>query len=80
MRRAILMMLSAALLLVAAPTGTAFADVHAVSQAGCGKSASSGATQSRDAGGRPAGPIPVSASGERTQGQGGSAGAQGQNC
>jgi hypothetical protein len=60
--------------------GTALADVHGVSQAGCGNSTNAGATQSRDVGGRPDAPIPADASGEKTQGQGGAADAQGQNC
>jgi hypothetical protein len=80
MRRAIVTMLSVVLLLSVALMGTARADVHAISQAGCGNSANAGATQSRDAEGRPDAPIPVSASGDRTQGQGGAADAQGQNC
>jgi hypothetical protein len=80
MRRAILIVLTVALLLLAAMAGTALADVHAVSQAGCGNSTNAGATQSRDATGRPDAPIPVSASGGKTQGQGGAADAQGQNC
>jgi hypothetical protein len=79
MRRAIVMVV-AAVLLVAALMGTAAADVHAVSQAGCGNSASAGATESRDAGGRPIAPIPATASDGRTQGQGGAADAQGPHC
>jgi hypothetical protein len=80
MKRAILMILATALLLLALMPGTAVADVHAVSQAGCGKSANAGAIQSRDAPGRPGAPIPESASGGKTQGQGGAADANGQNC
>ncbi|MGH2686776.1 MAG: hypothetical protein ACRDJP_15025 [Actinomycetota bacterium] len=80
MRRKIVMVLTLALLLVSALAGTAMADVHAVSQAGCGNSSSAGATESREAPGRPGAPIPDTASGERTQGQGGTAGAQGENC
>jgi hypothetical protein len=80
MRRATLMVLALALLLLAAMGGTALADVHGVSQAGCGNSTNAGATQSRDATGRPDAPIPATASGGKTQGQGGAADAQGQNC
>jgi hypothetical protein len=79
MRRAILMVVALALFLLTM-TGTGHADVHGVSQAGCGASSNAGAIQSRDAGGRPDAPIPVSASGGKTQGQGGAADAQGQNC
>jgi hypothetical protein len=80
MRRVIVTMLSVALLHGAALTGTAFADVHAVSQAGCGNSANAGATQSRDRGGRPDAPIPVDASDGNTRGRGGAADAEGQHC
>ena len=41
----------------------AFADVHVVSQAACPGNPNAGATQSRDAPGRPDAPIPVTASG-----------------
>jgi hypothetical protein len=74
------MVLAIALLLLAAMGATALADVHAVSQAGCGKSTNAGAIQSRDATGRPEAPIPATASGGKTQGQGGEADAQGQDC
>ena len=80
MRKAILMLLATALLLLAAMPGTALADVHAVSQAGCGNSTNAGAIQSRDATGRPGAPIPETASEGKTQGQGGAADANGQNC
>jgi hypothetical protein len=80
MKRAILMVLAVALVLVAALSGTALADVHGVSQAGCGASSSAGATESREAPGRPDAPIPVTASDGRTEGQGGAADAQGENC
>jgi hypothetical protein len=67
-----------ALTLAGAP---ASADVHGVSQAGCAPDGvASGAISSRGAPGRPDAPIPVSATGGRTQGQGGDAPAQGQNC
>lgn len=80
MRRTIVSIFAAVLMLVVGMTGTALADVHGVSQAGCGNSANAGATQSREAPGRPDGPIPANASQDRTQGQGGSAPAQGQHC
>lgn len=80
MRRAIVIVVTTALLLMAVLVSTAFADVHGVSQAGCGNSDNAGATQSRDADGRPDAPIPVTASDGQTQGQGGSAEAQGQHC
>jgi hypothetical protein len=72
------------LLIYGYATGTAaLADVHGVSQAGCAApGAPSGATTdaSRSAPGRPDAPIPVTASGGRTQGQGGNADALGTNC
>ncbi len=80
MRRAILMLLAAGLLLLTALAGTAVADVHGVSQAGCGESSNAGATQSRDVEGRPGAPIPRTASDGRTEGQGGTADAEGENC
>ena len=80
MRGIIMRALTVAIMLVTALPGTALADVHAVSQAGCGNSDNAGATRSREAPGRPDAPIPVSASEGRTQGQGGTADAQGQNC
>ena len=58
--------LALAIVLLAFAAVPAFADVHGVSQAGCGAAASggnAGATQSRDKGGRPAGQIPQTASG-----------------
>jgi hypothetical protein len=61
----------------------AVADVHGVSNAECAApGAPSGATTdaSRSAPGRPDAPIPVTASGGRTQGQGNDADAQGTNC
>jgi hypothetical protein len=83
MRKSVLRPLFMALLLLALSATPALADVHGVSNAGCARDgAPSGATQqaSRDAEGRPNAPIPVSASGGRTQGQGGDADAQGTNC
>ena len=80
MRRTIVMVLTVAFMLAAPLTGSALADVHGISQANCGNSASAGAIQSREASGRPDAPIPVSASGGRTQGQGGAVDAQGQHC
>ncbi len=74
---ALLMALAVGLLGVA---GTASADVHGVSQAGCGVSPNSGATNqaSRDADGRPDAPIPRTASdGRSDSGRGGAADA---NC
>jgi hypothetical protein len=79
MRRTILAVLTVGLLHLTM-VGTALADVHGVSQAGCGNSSNAGATQSRDAPGRPDAPIPFTASGGNTQGQGGSAPAQGEHC
>lgn len=82
MRRYVAFLVAAALALglFAAP---ASADVHGVSQANCAASgAPSGATSdgSRSASGRPAAPIPVTASDGRHQGMGGQARAQGQHC
>lgn len=60
-----------------------FADVHGVSQAGCaptGVSSGASVQASRDATGRPDAPIPVTASGGKTEGEGGSAPAMGENC
>jgi hypothetical protein len=77
-----LALLVAVLLGLAFPAGSAFADVHGVSQAGCAaEGAPSGAQMSREAPGRPAGPIPVNATDNADpQGQGGDAPAQGTNC
>ena len=69
--------LALAIVLLAFAAVPAFADVHLVSQAGCGVAGQSGATQSSDAAGRPAGQIPVNASDEKTEGKGGDADA---NC
>ena len=83
MRRSIVALTAIGALALGAGAGTAGADVHAVSQAGCAvEGAPSGATSegSRAAPGRPDAPIPVSASDERTQGQAGHAAAQGTNC
>jgi hypothetical protein len=62
MRRVLAILVTAAALTVGFSAGTASADVHVVSQADCGNSPSAGATQSREAPGRPDAPIPVSAS------------------
>lgn len=78
MRKKILNFVFASALLIAlavtlfGAAGTASADVHGVSQAGCGRDGNSGATNqaSRDAGGRPDAPIPVTAS-EGKSGSGG---------
>ena len=81
MRRVVAALVAAGALAVG--VGPAGADVHAVSQAGCAPDGvPSGATTqaSRDAPGRPDAPIPVNASGGRTQGNGGHAPAQGTNC
>jgi hypothetical protein len=81
MRRVIAVLAAAAAIASTAPVASA--DVHAVSQAGCAPTGvPSGATQpqSHNAPGRPAAPIPVTASGDRTQSRGGDAPAQGTNC
>ena len=82
MRRLIAVLVAAAAMVTALAAGTASADVHAVSQAGCGASPNAGAIASRPAidDGRPGAPIPVTASGGKTQGKGGLAPAQGPNC
>ena len=72
-----------AFMLFAMGTAPAAADVHGVSNAECAATgAPSGATTeaSRAAPGRPDAPIPVTASGDRTQGRGNDADAQGTNC
>ena len=51
------------LLLLGLTVVPAFADVHGVSQAACSGNPNAGATQSREAPGRPDAPIPVTASG-----------------
>jgi hypothetical protein len=81
MRRVFLLMAVLAVVALALAGVPASADVHGVSQAGCAPDGvPSGAISSRGAPGRPDAPIPVSASDGRTQGQGGDAPAQGQNC
>jgi hypothetical protein len=83
MRRVVAVLAAAAVLAPAFAAGTAGADVHGVSQAGCARDgAPSGATAqaSRDAAGRPDALIPVNASDGRTQSKGGDAPAQGTNC
>ena len=81
MRR--LALAASSLVLFAAGASPAAGDVHGVSNAECAApGAPSGATTdaSRAAPGRPDAPIPVSASGGRTQGRGNDADAQGVNC
>jgi cytochrome oxidase Cu insertion factor (SCO1/SenC/PrrC family) len=81
MRRILLLMAVLAVVAFALASGPASADVHGVSQAGCAPDGvPSGAVMSRGAPGRPDAPVPVTASEGRTQGQGGDAPAQGQNC
>jgi hypothetical protein len=83
MRRTVVALTAAGALALGLGAGTAGADVHAVSQAGCAAAgAPSGATSegSRAAPGRPDAPIPVTASDGRTQGEAGHAPAQGTNC
>jgi hypothetical protein len=82
MKRVLAILIAAGAMTVGLTAGGASADVHGVSQADCGKSPNAGAIQSRRAivHGRPAALIPVTASKGRTQGRGGSAPAQGQNC
>ena len=73
MRRVVALLGVACATAMALTAGPAGADVHGVSQAGCGASPNSGATASEQAidNGRPGAPIPVTASGGRTQGKGG---------
>ncbi|HUH07057.1 MAG TPA: hypothetical protein VML96_04530 [Egibacteraceae bacterium] len=82
MRRAtVLLLLALTMAFSLAPV--AWADVHGVSQAQCSPDGVlSGAIRSRHAieFGRPGAPIPVTASGGSTQGQGGAAPANGTNC
>jgi hypothetical protein len=84
--RRVVALLAAAVLPLAFAAGTANADVHGVSQAGCAADgAPSGATApaSRDAPGRPDALIPVSASPfefATFPGKGGAADAGGTNC
>ena len=83
MRRVVTVLVAAPALALALAAGTASADVHGVSQAGCapdGVPAGATAQGSRDAPGRPNAPIPVTASEAMTQSQGGDAPAQGTNC
>ena len=70
----------AAFLFVA--TMSAVADVHVVSQAGCGVSGNSGATASQGAiaNGRPLAPIPVNAGGNIAFGEGGNLDGMGGDC
>lgn len=59
------------LLLLGLTVVPAFADVHGVSQAACSGNPNAGATQSREAPGRPDAPIPVTASGGTLPNNGG---------
>jgi hypothetical protein len=82
MRRVVAVLVAAPALALAL-AGTASADVHGVSQAGCapdGVPAGATAQPSRDAPGRPDAPIPVTASEGNTQSKGAEAPAQGTNC
>ena len=67
---------------LAFPAGSAFADVHNVSEAECAASgAPSGALMSREAPGRPDGQIPVNATENADpQGRANDAPTQGTNC
>jgi hypothetical protein len=83
MRRVVAVLVAALSLALVLAAGTASADVHGISQAGCapdGVPAGATAQASRDAPGRPNAPIPVTASEGKTQSQGGDAPAQGSNC
>jgi hypothetical protein len=86
MGRVVAVLAAAAAMVTALAAGTASADVHGISQAGCAPDGvPSGATTqaSRDAPGRPDAPIPVSASPfelANFPGEGGHAPAQGRNC
>ena len=83
MRRVVAVLLAAGAMVVGLNAGTAGADVHGVSQAGCAApGAPSGATSdgSRAAPSRSDALIPVTASDGRTQGKGAAAPAQGANC
>jgi hypothetical protein len=73
MRRVLAVLGAASAMAMAFTAGPASADVHGVSQAGCGASPNAGATASEHAidNGRPAAPIPVTASGGKTQGKAG---------
>jgi hypothetical protein len=79
MRRTVVALTAAGALALGLGAGTAGADVHAVSQAGCA-AADAPSEGSRAAPGRPDAPIPVTASDGRTQGEAGHAPAQGTNC
>lgn len=83
MRRVFAVLVATAALALTLAAGTANADVHGVSQAGCapdGVPAGATAPASQQAPGRPEAPIPDTASGGKTQGSGGTAPAQGTNC
>ena len=83
MKRSIVRPLLLGLILAAASATPVLADVHGVSNAECaapGAPSGGSASGSRAAPGRPDAPIPVNASGDRTQGRGNAADAQGTNC
>jgi hypothetical protein len=76
MSRVVAVLVAAAAIATGLALGTASADVHGVSQAGCAPDGvPSGATTqaSRDAPGRPDAPIPVSVSNGRPESKGGDA-------
>jgi hypothetical protein len=60
--RRVITVLGASAVAIGLAAPPASADVHGVSQAGCSGNPKAGATQSRDAEGRPSAPIPVMAS------------------
>lgn len=83
MRRVVAVLVATGAIAIGLAAGTASADVHGVSRADCGLSPNAGANRSHDAflnHGRPGPPIPVSASGGRTQGRANDAPAQGPHC
>ncbi len=83
MRRFFVLVSSLALLVLTIGGAPATAHVHAVSQAGCAQDdAPAGGRGSAHAidNGRPAAPIPVTASEGKTQSRGGEAPAEGMSC
>jgi hypothetical protein len=63
MKRVLAVLVAAGGMGIGLTAGTASADVHGISQAGCGASPNAGATVSHDVENRPGAPIPVTASG-----------------
>jgi hypothetical protein len=63
MKRVIAVLVAVGAMAIGLTAGTASADVHGISQAGCGASPNAGATVSTDVESRPDAPIPVTASG-----------------